>query len=1019
MKRLIPYSILIFLSITISLNLAAQDRGNAKITGTVTDALTGEPLIGTNVAIQGTSLGASTNLSGEYTITNIPAGTHTIVFRYIGYKQIELADIQMNAGETLERNIELSQEAIMGEEVVITMQARGQRAAINQQLASNAITNIVSSDKIRDVPDVNAAESIGRLPGVSLRRSGGEGNQVVVRGLSPQYTIIEVDGVRLQGVGLGRDVGLSSISTEMLDGIELSKTLTPDKDADAIGGIVNLRTRTAQEGFHFDLLAQGGYNSLESSFNNYKLGFNVGNRFFGNKLGVIASGTTEQVWRSSDRYTAGYSNENFPIDTNSMGEVVYEHRYYTQNENILEQKKLRHRQHGGLVLDWKNDFMTLKMNNTYSRMLDENEERISQYRHSSNDYRHLISDSDPIESIQAHSLSGLFRFWNTKLGLDVQYSKTKLDRHNDLYVFEDDWAVADRFTKEERNFAEPYKFMNRYDVATADQAYLTNNDRTHTQREDITKRVNLDYEIPYAIGSMVSGYVKVGGSYSVKDRSSDVSQYQSYYWGGIGGDRADIVFAMYPDFYHYTEPDYKPGKTMPGINFVDPDYQFGDVLNGITGIDLGWTADLDFLKEVHDYFGVDEEGNPKFPADQTYVRGIQSNENDYTNREEYMAGFAMMEILIGKRIMLLPGVRYEQVNTTYTANYVVENGNDPSGMQPGYPREIIVDDRENQNWFPSLNMKFDITDWMDIRAAYYKSTSRPNYIMLSPGMVSNFDKNNISANNPYLWPALAHNYDIGASFFTNKLGLLTLNFFYKELTQLTYRIPSYNNGYFDIAEGVPESMMESLEASRHLYPEDLFSPLTGVANMNNYPINNPNDATFIGFEASWQTNFWYLPGLWRGLVLNLNYTFIRSKTEYPYLDIWTEFTDDFPIPKKITHADYMTREGVMLDQPNSIYNAMIGWDYKGFSTRLSLRYQGESLQGLNPVNENQDRYRQAHFRMDFLVKQEITEKLSVQLDIANLTNSMDEQYMSASGFNLPRQIEHYGLTSQISLRYDF
>ena len=103
--------------------------------------------------------------------------------------------------------MQLSPEAIMGEEVVITMQAKGQRAAINQQLSSNAITNIVSSDKIREVPDVNAAESIGRLPGVSLRRSGGEGNQVVVRGLSPQYTIVEVDGVRLQGVGLGRDVG--------------------------------------------------------------------------------------------------------------------------------------------------------------------------------------------------------------------------------------------------------------------------------------------------------------------------------------------------------------------------------------------------------------------------------------------------------------------------------------------------------------------------------------------------------------------------------------------------------------------------------------------------------------------------------------------------------------------------------------------------------------------------------------------------------------------------------------------
>jgi TonB-dependent receptor len=505
----------------------------------------------------------------------------------------------------------------------------------------------------------------------------------------------------------------------------------------------------------------------------------------------------------------------------------------------------------------------------------------------------------------------------------------------------------------------------------------------------------------------------------VKERSSDVDAYQSYYWGGIGGDRADIVFGLYPDFYHYTEPDYKPGKTMPAVNFVDPDYDFGDVLKGITGVDMGWTADLDFLKEVHDYFGVDEEGNPKFPADQTYILGPQSYQDDYSNREEFLAGFAMIELMIGKRIMILPGVRYERMNTAYTANYLVVNGNDPTGMQPGYPDTITVDDRMNEHLFPSVNMKVNITDWMDIRGAYYKSTSRPNYLLLSPAMVSNFDKDNITAYNPYLRPAIAHNFDLGASFFTNKLGLFTLNFFYKELSDLLYRIPSYKNNYFDIAEGVPDALMESFEAPRHLYREDLFNDVNGIASMNNFPVNNPNDATFMGFEVSWQTNFWFLPGVLSGLVLDLNYSFIRSKTEYPYLDIWTEFTDDFPIPKKITHADYTTREGVMLDQPNSIYNALIGWDYKGFSTRLSIRYQGESLQGLDPISTNKDRYKKAHFRMDFLAKQRITERLSVQLDIQNLTNSLDEYYMSASGYNLPSEIEYYGLTSQLSLRYVF
>ena len=88
MKKLLLFSILFLLNIAVSLNMVAQ-RGNATIKGTVIDVYSGEPLIGTNVAIQGTSLGTSTNLNGEYTIPNIPAGTVTLVYRYIGYKQIE------------------------------------------------------------------------------------------------------------------------------------------------------------------------------------------------------------------------------------------------------------------------------------------------------------------------------------------------------------------------------------------------------------------------------------------------------------------------------------------------------------------------------------------------------------------------------------------------------------------------------------------------------------------------------------------------------------------------------------------------------------------------------------------------------------------------------------------------------------------------------------------------------------------------------------------------------------------
>ena len=235
MKKIVLLLTFIALGSFFSISAIAQD-GPAKIKGKVTDKTTSETLIGTSILIEGTSLGASTDLNGEYVIPNITAGTYTMKIRYLGYKELEQT-IELKSGETLELNIELEAQSIMGEEIIVTSQVQGQRAAINQQRASNSIVDIVSSDKIREVPDVNAAESIGRLPGVSLKRSGGEGNKIVVRGLSPQYTIIQLDGVRLTGVDLDRSVGLSGITSEMLDGIELSKSLTPDKDADAIGGL--------------------------------------------------------------------------------------------------------------------------------------------------------------------------------------------------------------------------------------------------------------------------------------------------------------------------------------------------------------------------------------------------------------------------------------------------------------------------------------------------------------------------------------------------------------------------------------------------------------------------------------------------------------------------------------------------------------------------------------------------------------------------------------------------------------
>ncbi|GAH16092.1 unnamed protein product, partial [marine sediment metagenome] len=116
-------------------------------------------------------------------------GTYTLQFSYLSYHDIE-QEIEVVGGETLVINSEMEMASIMGEEVVITGMMRGQTAAINQQITSNTIVNVVSKEKIRELPDANAAEAIARLPGISLQRDAGEGTKVVIRGLAPKFNSI-------------------------------------------------------------------------------------------------------------------------------------------------------------------------------------------------------------------------------------------------------------------------------------------------------------------------------------------------------------------------------------------------------------------------------------------------------------------------------------------------------------------------------------------------------------------------------------------------------------------------------------------------------------------------------------------------------------------------------------------------------------------------------------------------------------------------------------------------------------
>ena len=277
------------------------------IQGVITDSLTSQPLVGANVYLIGTAFGAAANIEGQYRIASIPDGNYVLKISYIGYQTKEL-DVNVSKGSKVAIDAQLLPAVVEGAEVVITAQRKGQVSAINQQLNSNTIVNVVSEEKIQELPDANAAESIGRLPGVSVTRSGGEANKIILRGMGDQYTNVTIDGVRIPSTdALDRGVDLSTISQTSLAGIEVYKALTPDKDGDAIAGSVNLVTKKAPEERQIRATLKGGYNRLVKSADQYDFSLKYGERFLNGQLGIQLNGNIESKIRSNELYNINYT----------------------------------------------------------------------------------------------------------------------------------------------------------------------------------------------------------------------------------------------------------------------------------------------------------------------------------------------------------------------------------------------------------------------------------------------------------------------------------------------------------------------------------------------------------------------------------------------------------------------------------------------------------------------------------------------------------------------------------------
>ena len=967
------FTFLLIVSTILLCSGASNAQNTGLIVGRVLDSADGSPLWGVNVTIKSTSLGASTDDEGRFKISNVPPGTFVLSISYLGYEKAE-REVRLEVGATTNVEVRLTQSVIVGQEVVITAQLKGQQAAINQQLTSNSIVNILSQERIRELPDQNAAEAISRLPGISVQRDGGEAQKVVIRGLSPKFSNITINGEKIPSTDLeDRSVDLSSVSSDMLAGIEVYKSPTADKDGDAVGGTVNFAMKKAPGELVMDAKFQGGNNSLEKSYGDYKGSVNISRRFFGDALGVVLTGNIQRADRGSDAQEESYSLSYEP----SPGAPV---PYKIDDMRLVDRREIRKRYGASVALDYDLGSSNSFLLTGFWSKTDRDETR-RRRRYNVQESREEYDFLDHLIGTQLFSL-----------GLNGSHTVTLPL----VGMFDLDWHVAASQSDQKNPFELAARFFqmglpgviadqgpeNVPPSVTSDMTNTWLKEMTYSSERVIDKgnTVQIDGKGSFSLGDAISGYVKFGGKLSLKSREREKSQILSN--TAIENDLGVAIFnnpsAFYRSFPVTSDVNHK--VLMSG--FVSNDDQIGEFLKGKypSWPTLGSQAIHEFFDNMR--YWVTPRGIALFDNNVARIEDQIASNASYSAKENVLAGYVMTEINIGRDIMILPGIRYERTKNNYKSLF----GTNGSTVDDT-PSIVNVQDSTGEGsygvWLPMIQMRVDIFEGMNVRGSVAKTISRPNYFDLVPYEMINRSGSprTIQKGNPSLKYTSALNYDLYFSLF-NRYGLFTIGGFYKTLDNISYVRTSYvRSGAYNGFQLIQ-------------------------------PVNADDPSTVYGGELEIQANLTLLPRPFDGIIIAGNLAFMKSRTLYPRFQVTNKV---IPTPPFLVVSVVDTvREAPMPGQADKMGNLTIGYERGGFSGRLSLVFQGKSLAIVGTRAET-DGYTDAYYRWDLAVQQKLFSGIGLFFNINNITAAADrssnQRYLTAE--------QYYGWGAELGVRYRF
>ena len=959
---------------------SSQPAGS--VSGSVSNSATKNLLEGARVEIPALGLGALVDSTGRYVLSAVPTGSHEVIASYLGLTQTR-SMVTVTAGERARRDFELTAEIYKLSEFKVTGEREGSAAAITAQRNASNLTNVVETDSFGNLPNLSVGEMLIRLPGVAASNLDQEGNVtgVSVRGMPNSLNSVNMDGglIANQG-GLGRNFQMHTLSGALFERVELTKGLRPDKGADSLGGTIDFKTRSplnmsekrrityrAAVRWAPGFLDQPG--PLRDGHRSHPLINFSYQEVFGIFGGERNFAVAANLFYSENASSAFYTTRDFQ---NTAAEPAYVWDYRTQEHNNNRTQKS-----GNVKMEYRsspNSKFSLNFqfgnNNEPAHPRWETRaysaqsvgttgtagifpgytERVTQVRAASGSTIDITNTQNSLlQRLRNLNFGGEHKFDRVQIDYNALWSTGNINALNGkgavftMRLANVGWILDrtqsdlhPRFVQTEGpDFTNPANYR-----PAPDGLSRRHNDQDHRVAE---VRGNVRYQ-PLVAQQL---FLKTG--FQVREqRVNNSSKPRRWSYVGTAPLPADPTIRLYD-----TE---KTGRMMPQWESA------AFMKDGVPADPSLWREDI--------YF-----------REQSIFTGL------FAVRERATAGYLMAEGRLGKEGLLkrtgfLAGVRTEKTETesygwvrSLVPSTAAQRLADPVGSAQ---RDYAANRRENNGEytksFPSVHLSQDVTRNLKARVSWSTGFGRPPLSRVTPAETVNATTQSVTTSNPSLLPQTSRNWDVTLEYYFEPVGNFSVGWFRKNIRDY-------------IVDGVDQGTIGA-GANNGFNGEYVGYTLLSASNAGN--------ATVEGWEASYQQQFTFLPGLLKGLAFSGNYTWLETQGNYG----GTTRRSGGAV------AGFIPRTG----------NATLSWRYRGYGARVSYNYTSDYLRAYSAGNPQRDRYQAPRsYFTSYGVSYQLRPTITLNCDVDN--NAPQRIYLGIPDRMQQTFLNGYSITMGVSGRF--